>query len=95
MNFFFWLLVFFASSYLVSRLFGRQIVQFLLRKLSNRLLKNMQQSAKDFERNYEQGDMRKNVYVNDEIKVTAPRANNKPSVSADEIAEDVEFEEVH
>ncbi|MEL7340784.1 MAG: hypothetical protein AAGM67_09885 [Bacteroidota bacterium] len=55
----------------------------------------MQESAKDFERNYEQGDMRKNVYVNDEIKVTAPRANNKPSVSADEIAEDVEFEEVH
>ena len=83
------------GTYLVGRLFGRQIIQFLLKRLSNRLLKNMQQNIVDFDQNYEQGNMRKNVFVDDEIKVTVPRDKSKPAVSADEIAEDVEFEEVH
>ncbi|MEM6343777.1 MAG: hypothetical protein AAF927_07845 [Bacteroidota bacterium] len=95
MNFLFWVFAFFMGTYLVSRLFGRQIVQFLLKRLSNRLLKNMQQNIVDFDQNYEQGNMRKNVFVDDEIKVTVPRDKAKPAVSADEIAEDVEFEEVH
>ncbi len=95
MNFLFWVLAFFMGTYLVGRLFGRQIIQFLLKRLSNRLLKNMQQNIVDFDQNYEQGNMRKNVFVDDEIKVTVPRDKSKPAVSADEIAEDVEFEEVH
>ncbi|MFK7924647.1 MAG: hypothetical protein AB8H47_22005 [Bacteroidia bacterium] len=95
MNFLFWVLAFFMGAYVVSRFFGRQIVQFLLKKLSNRLLKSMQQNVAGFDQNYEQGDMRKNVFVDKEIKVTVPRDKTKPAVKADEIAEDVEFEEVH
>lgn len=95
MNFLFWVFTFFMGTYVVSRLFGRQIVQFLLKKLSSRLLKSMQQNVSGFEQNHGQGDMRENVFVDKEIKVTVPRDNTKPSVTADEIAEDVEFEDVH
>jgi hypothetical protein len=95
MTFLFWTFVFFLSLYLGFRFFGRQISRFLLRKLTNKLVNDMNQASQAYERNYDQGDMQTNVYVDNEIKVSAPRGKSKPTITADEIAEDVEFEEVH
>lgn len=95
MTFLSWLLAFILGTYLIFRFFGRQISQFLLKKLANRLIKNMNQTSQAYEKNYDQGNMQTNVYVDEEIKVSAPRQQASKSVTADEIAEDVEFEEIH
>ncbi len=91
----FWIFAFFFGVYWTFRLFGQQISRYLLSKMASRLMKNMNQSSQAYEKNYDQGNMQTNVYVDEEIKVSAPRGQAKKTVTADEIAEDVEFEEIH
>ena len=77
------------------RLFGRQIVQYSLRTLMKRLLRNAQEASQTYERNYEQSPFQEQVYSDQEIKVSAPRQRGRKDISEDQIAEDIEYEEVN
>ena len=77
------------------RLFGRQIVQYSLRALMKRLLRNAQEASHTYERNYEQNPFQEQVYADQEIKVSAPRKPGRKDVSEDQIAEDIDYEEVN
>lgn len=94
MGFLFWLFVFFFGSWLIFRIFGRVIVQFLLREVLKKVSKGVENQHMDYERFYEGGAFRQNVYVDDEVKVSAPKQQEKPKVKADEIAEDIDFEDI-
>lgn len=94
MGFLFWLFVFFMGSWLIFRIFGRVIVQFLLREVLKKFTQGAENQFMDYERFYEGGAFRQNVYVDEEVKVSAPKQKEKPRVKADEIAEDIEFEDI-
>ena len=94
MNFLLWTFGIFFGIYLTFRLFGRQILRFGLNKLMKKIVQDAEKQAMHYERVYDDGNFRKNVYVDNEIKVSAPKENGKREVSVEEIAEEVEFEEI-
>lgn len=89
-----WILGILLSINLIFRLFGRQISAWLMKRVLKQLANSAQAERIRYERNYGQGDLRDNVYVDREVKVTAPKHQPKPSVSAEEIAEEIEYEEL-
>ena len=93
-SFFFWTFFVFLTLYIVFRVFGRQIIQFLLRQVFKQVAKDAENQARQYQRNYGGDPFKESIFVNDNVKVTAPKSKQKKSVSADEIAEDIEFEDV-
>ena len=75
------------------RLFGRQLLMFGLKRLTKRMASQIQEESRAFERNYGQ-DNQTNVYVDDSIRVSAPTNPVKKEIKEDEIAEDIDFEDV-
>ncbi|WNJ16620.1 hypothetical protein [Pontibacter sp. G13] len=95
MNVLFWIFACFFGIYLTFRFFGRQILSFAMMKLTERLVKDSQAQAQAYQKNYEDhAYSRSNVYVDEDIQVSAPMNAGKKEVSEDEIAEDIEFEEL-
>lgn len=94
MSFLLWTLGIFLALNVIFRLFGRQILAFGLQRVMRKLMKNAEQQAQSYQRNYNEGNMRENVYVNNEIKVSAPKYEDKKDVRVDEIAEEIEYEEI-
>lgn len=95
MSFLFGVFIFFASIWLVFRLFGKQIMAFALQKVAKRMLKNMEDQTRQYQRNYSQDPYHDQHTVNDEMEIKIPK--NRPEQagpSLEEVAEDVEFEEV-
>jgi len=80
--------------HLIFRLFGRQLAQLAMRKMVRTLEKQAQRQSEQFQRQYGGDGHQRNVYVDQDIKVSAPRHDGPKPVSEDEIAEDVDFEEV-
>ena len=93
MSGFVWFLLILAGSYLGLRVFGRRILLFAAKRLTRRLMKQAEHEAQAFTRNYEE-DNRANVYVDQEIKVSAPKNQTQRPVHEEEIVEDIEFEDV-
>ena len=81
------------AGYVGVRLFGRQLLMFGLKRLTNRMMSQIQEESKAYEKNYRQ-DNRTNVYVDESIRVSAPTNPVKKEINEDEIAEDIEFEDV-
>ena len=94
MSFLLWTLGIFLALNVVFRLFGRQILAFGLQRVMRKLMKNAEQQAQSYQQNYSDGTMRDNVYVNNDIKVSAPKYEDKKDVRVDEIAEEIEYEEI-
>lgn len=94
MSFFFWIFFIFFTIYIVFRIFGRQIIQFMLQQIFKKVAKDAQNQARQYRRNYEGDPFHESIFVDDQVKVTAPKNKQKKSVTADEIAEDIDFEEV-
>lgn len=93
---FLWFLLIVAGIVLGLRLFGRRLLLFAAKRLTQRLMKQAQQESRQFSQYYEHGaDNRSNVYVDDDIKVSAPASGmERVSIEEDDIAEDVDFEEL-
>lgn len=94
MGFFFWAFVVIFGIYFTFRIFGRQILAFGVQRLMKQLVKNAEKESKMYDRNYDESTFHDNVYVNDDLKVSVPKQDTKKPVTADEIAEDIEFEEI-
>ncbi|MEZ4826215.1 MAG: hypothetical protein R3C61_07955 [Bacteroidia bacterium] len=84
----------FFGVYLIFRLFGRQIIQFGLKQIIVRLVKDAENQSFQFYKNYGEDAFNQQVFVDKEMKVTTPKNAQKKPVTADEIAEDVDFEEI-
>lgn len=80
--------------YLTFRLFGRQILTFGMKQVLKRLVKDAEAQSSYFRQHYGGDAFNEQVFQDEEIKVSSPRHQSKKQVSADEIAEDVDFEEV-
>lgn len=89
-----WILGFFLFLYVGMRLFGRQLAALGMRRLVRMVQKDMERGHVEYEQNYDPGAFRSNVYADKEIKVTAPNEGAKKHVSEDDIAQDVNFEEL-
>ncbi|MEL6675088.1 MAG: hypothetical protein AAFR61_22965 [Bacteroidota bacterium] len=94
MTFLYWVFGIFFTIYVVFRLFGRQILRLSMQRLVKKLAQNMEKQAMQYERNYSNSHYQENVYVDQDIKVSAPKEEQKTHVSSDDIAEDIEFEEI-
>lgn len=94
MGFFFWLIVVFFGIYMFFRVFGRVIIQFFLKEVLKKVVKEAENQQMDYERFYDGGAFQENVYVDEEIKVSVPKEKSKPKISPDEIAEDIDFEDI-
>ncbi len=90
----FWIFTFFFTVYVAFRLFGRQIVRFLLKQILKKVAKDTQNKAEAFHRNYGRNPYEEHVYVNDGIEISKPKHNPNNNVDIDEIVEDIEFEDV-
>lgn len=95
MSFLLGVFIFFASTWLVFRLFGKQIMKFALQKVVNRALKDMENQTTQYQRNYSQDPYHDRHTVNEEMEIKIPKNQPEPSgPSLEDVAEDVEFEEV-
>ena len=94
MKFLLTVLLIFASISIIFRLFGRYIIQFVMRSVMKRMVKEAENQRMQYEKNYEQSPFTDNLYMDKELKVTQSKGEQKKSISADEIAEDIEFEEL-
>lgn len=95
MNFLLWFFGIWLGITLVIRLFGRHILRFGVSKLMRRLQAEAEARQRAYEQHFEAGDMQEQVYAEEEVKVTSPKYRSKPEVQIEEIAEDVEFEELN
>ena len=94
MGFFLWLIIIFLGTSLIFRLFGRQIMTFFLKQIMKQVAKDVESQQKAYERNYSRSAYKESIHINDNIRVDKPVSEQKKRVQADEIAEDVEFEEL-
>ncbi len=95
MNFLFGLFIFFASIWLIFRLFGKQILTFVLQKVVNKAMKSMEEQSQQYERNYSQDPYHDRHTVDSEMEIKIPKTRpESPGPSLEEVAEDVDFEEV-
>ena len=95
MNFFTGLLLFFGLFWLVSRLFGRQILGFLIKQAVKRVQKDAERQSEAYRRNYDQDPFHESIFIDDDVKVSTPVRKTKRKIHPDEIAEDTDFEEVN
>ena len=89
-----WIIGILVGLNLTFRLFGRQIVTFGLKQLTRRFLKQAEEQSQAYYRNHNDTHDQKNVYVDNEVKVSTPKKPDDKNISEDEIAEDIDFEEV-
>ncbi len=94
MGFFSWFLLFLLSFWIITRFFGRYIFKFLVTKLLKQVAKNAEKQAHAYQENYESQAFRESIHVDEDLKVSKPKYEEKRRVNPDEIAEDIEFEEV-
>lgn len=94
MSFLLWTIGIILAINVTFRLFGRKILAFGMQRLMRRLMKNAEQQAQAYQQNYDQNPFRQNVYMDDEIKVTAPKHEEKRDIQVDDIAEEIEYEEI-
>ena len=65
-----------------------------MRQLIKRLSKQSEEESQAYARYYADEQNRQNVYVDRDVKVSAPRPESDRKISEDDIAEDIEFEEL-
>lgn len=94
MSFLLWTLGIILALNVTFRLFGRKILTFGLQRVMRKMVQNAEKQAQTYQQNYSQGDMRENVYVKNDVKVTAPKYDEKKELRVDEIAEEIEYEEI-
>ena len=94
MSFLLWTIGIILAINVTFRLFGRRILAFGMQRLVRKLMKNAEQQAQAYQQNYDQNPFRQNVYMDDEIKVTAPKHEEKRDIQVDDIAEEIEYEEI-
>lgn len=88
-----WIIGIILAIRIVFKLFGRQIALAAQKRVLRMMEKQMRKQSNEFHQNYG-ADRQENVYVDDEVKVSQPRQGGARDVSEDDIAEDVEFEEI-
>ncbi|RMG28695.1 MAG: hypothetical protein D6730_05105 [Bacteroidetes bacterium] len=94
LNFFLWTFFIFFTVYVVFKIFQRQIITFFFVMLRRWLNREMEEQVRQYRRNYSGNPFEESIFIDDELKVQAPKNKQKKSVSADDIAEDIDFEEV-
>ncbi|MEM8892060.1 MAG: hypothetical protein AAGD28_29045 [Bacteroidota bacterium] len=94
MSFLLWTLGIILAINLTIRLFGKRILTFGMQRIMKRLMKDAEKQAQAYQRNYGEGDFRQNVYVDHEVKVSAPKYDDKKDIRVEEIAEEIEYEEI-
>jgi len=94
MSFLLWTLGIILAINLTIRLFGKRILTFGMQRIMKRLMKDAEKQAQAYQRNYDQGNFRQNVYVDNEVKVSAPKYDDKKDIRVEEIAEEIEYEEI-
>lgn len=81
-------------TWVVFRLFGRQISAYLMMRLAKKVAQHAAQQQAEFQRNYGQSAYGETTYRYGSSHVTEPpQTQRKPSKSLADIAEDVPFEE--
>lgn len=94
MGFFSWFLLFILTFWIITRFFGRYIFKFLATQLLKQVAKNAEKQARAYQENYESQAFRENIHVDEDLKVSKPKYDEKRKVDPDDIAEDIEFEEL-
>ncbi|MDW3649438.1 MAG: hypothetical protein R8P61_20380 [Bacteroidia bacterium] len=94
MSFLLWTLGIILAINLTIRLFGKRILTFGMKRVMRKLMKDAEKQAQAYQKNYDQGDFRQNVYVDNEVKVSAPKYDDKKDIRVEEIAEEIEYEEI-
>ena len=94
MSFLLWTLGIILAINLTIRLFGKRILTFGMKRVMRKLMKDAEKQAQAYQRNYDEGNFRQNVYVDNEVKVSAPKYDDKKDIRVEEIAEEIEYEEI-
>ncbi|MEO0898019.1 MAG: DUF4834 family protein [Bacteroidota bacterium] len=89
-----WIIGIIVGIRVTFRLFGKQILNFGMKKLVERLVKDSEEQSQAYARSYSNDKNRTNVYVDKDVKVSAPHQNQEKKIDEDDIAEDIEFEEL-
>jgi hypothetical protein len=94
MTFLLWTLGIFLALNITFRLFGRKILTFGMQRIMRKIVKDAEKQAHSYQKNYGEGNFRENVYVDKDVKVSAPKYEGKKDIRVDDIAEEIEYEEI-
>lgn len=89
-----WIIGIPLAIYWFFKLFGKQIAQLAMRRMVKTLEKEAKRQSEQYRRSYTSSQGQKNIYVDEDLKVTAQPGTASKEISEDEIVEDVDFEEV-
>lgn len=94
MTFLLWFIGIIVTVNITWRLFGNRIVNFGLKQMIKNLAKHSEEQSEAYSRFYSEESDRENVYVKKDIKVSVAKNQSDKKISEDDIAEDIEFEEL-
>ncbi len=89
-----WIIGIILAINITFRLFGRQILSFGMKQLVKRLAKQSEAQSQAYAKQYADEENRQHIYVDRDVKVSAPKSHQEKKINEDEIAEDIEFEEL-
>ncbi|MCI4667642.1 MAG: hypothetical protein MRZ79_05725 [Bacteroidia bacterium] len=89
-----WIIGIVVAINITFRLFGNQILNFGLKQMVKRLAKHSEEQSQAYAKFYADESNRENVFVDRDVKVSAPKSQENKKISEDDIAEDIEFEEL-
>lgn len=93
LKFIFWVFVVTMAIGLIFRLFGKQIMTWLVKRLVKKAQKDMEEQSRRYEQYAEASPMEENVYYKDDIKVTVRRGQVEKNEKKKEV-DIAEIEEV-
>ncbi|MEM6630422.1 MAG: hypothetical protein AAF694_12160 [Bacteroidota bacterium] len=69
-------------------------MKFLLTSILKQVAKSAEKQSRAYQQSYESQAFRENVHVDDQMKVSKPKHEQRKKVDPDDFVEDVEFEEM-
>ena len=69
-------------------------MKYLLTSLLKQVAKNAEKQSRAYQQSYESQAFRESVHVDDQMKVSKPKYEQRKQVDPDDFVEDVEFEEM-
>lgn len=95
MNFFTGLLIFFLVTWLIFRLFGRQIAAWAMRRLFKKVESEMKKQTERYQQNYGSTPYEEQVFRGQDMEVRMKKKGAKKKPTIEEMGiDEVEYEEV-
>ncbi len=94
MKLLFWFLLIILTFRYIFRIFGRGIMNLLVKNFAKHIQNDFNKQQQHYERYTHTNPFNESVYQEEEVRVTAPKVNKQKRNDVFEVAEEVDYEEI-